>query len=161
MIDARDNDNTDKSPCQICKRKNLDKNLCVDKCERIAAYREGKSYKDLPSPEITTSDICLIEGCEDEAKIRGLCTADYNKWIGGYILHPQYGKFIRKDTMKTKEKSRKSKSKLPDVIKLKLAKYSTLANCIYDLAENSFVTPRHMIIQLLSEAVAARINKTN
>ena len=34
---------------------------------------------------------CLIEGCDREADVRGLCKYDYNRWRAGRVRHPDYG----------------------------------------------------------------------
>lgn len=50
MIDARDNDYMDRSPCIGCENEKADKTICSRKCERLAAYRNGESWKGLAAP---------------------------------------------------------------------------------------------------------------
>lgn len=47
MIDVRDNNYTDRSPCSTCPRhlQGLDKNKCIDTCKRLDAYRNGQSWE--------------------------------------------------------------------------------------------------------------------
>jgi len=52
LSNALDNECTGRSPCRECPwhLQGLDKNQCVNKCERLAAYRDGESWEGLAIP---------------------------------------------------------------------------------------------------------------
>ncbi|MCK4347975.1 MAG: hypothetical protein KAW47_05100, partial [Thermoplasmatales archaeon] len=52
LSNALDDECTGRSPCRGCKwhLQGLDKNQCVDKCERLAAYRNGEPWEGLDVP---------------------------------------------------------------------------------------------------------------
>lgn len=116
MTDTHDNnstDPTDRSPCLTCERKDLDKTVCSIICPRLATYRSGEPWQDVEIVKIAketkaskvkeqkseikeAKEACRIKDCPEDEKIRGLCGPHYTRWIGGYILHPELGKFVRK-----------------------------------------------------------------
>ncbi len=52
MIEARDNNCTNRSPCLICPHRDMDKNKCSLLCLRLAAYNSGESWEGKPLPYI-------------------------------------------------------------------------------------------------------------
>jgi len=57
-----DNNFTDKSVCRRCKYKHDDKNECLDFCERLKAYQQGKPYSHIPQYE---KSILYYEGVSE------------------------------------------------------------------------------------------------
>ncbi|MBE9547673.1 MAG: hypothetical protein IMF10_09320 [Proteobacteria bacterium] len=112
---------------------------------------------------------CVIEGCERSAHARGLCHSDYKRWRDGDIQHPMLGKFYKirgVKKQKSEVRSRKSersapaevkKAALPPLVAVQLSLYPEIHKAVYDAAEKFFVTPEHVIIGLLGEALAARM----
>jgi len=121
MIDARNDDCIDISPCLECPnhKAGINKTKCISKCEPLKAYQAGKPYKDLPYPEIPNPEIpiderridvmedstrdygppptykkCMVEGCGKKVLNRGLCSGHYQKWRKGKVEHPTLGKFV-------------------------------------------------------------------
>ena len=76
-----DDSYTRTSPCLSCKRLYQDKNVCVETCQRMSAYRDNEPYDHLPCvvvPELYTKyPKCLIPGCKNEGNVRGLCAHDH------------------------------------------------------------------------------------
>jgi len=186
-IDVRDNDCTGHSPCIGCEREMEDKKECALKCPRLAAYRAGESWEEKEitkmeetkardmkdKPEIKA--ICVI--CHDKDKEilnkrSQTCGVCYQAWRKGTIDHPKLGKFTAsqvhiKSKIKTPVKKSVKKSstvknyptRLDAVTVIDLNEYPRINKQIVFLAEKYFVTPAHVIIGLLGEALAARARR--
>lgn len=88
------------SPCKSCPRINKDKSVCIESCERLMAYTVNQPYEHLSCVEIPETytekyDECLIEGCNLEGTVRGLCHDCFIRWHHGHLLHPVEGKWIK------------------------------------------------------------------
>ena len=100
-ISPLDNSYTNASPCKDQKREYECKELCVDICNRMVAYRAGLPYSHIPCvevPEFVDEKEfvkCLHPDCDKMAEVRGFCNYHSNRWRRGKILHPIEGVWTR------------------------------------------------------------------
>ena len=116
---------------------------------------------------------CIIEGCSKKAVARKLCSTHNKAWSVDRIEHPELGKYFtirprkKKEVKKQKSEVRSQKAEravsaevkkaaLPPLVAVQLSLYPEIHKAVYDTAEKFFVTPEHVIIGLLGEALAAR-----
>lgn len=166
----------DRSPCLTCPKHlaGIDKKLCLDSCERLEAYQQGKDWvgKEIPitldSQEEPSEELnaflleddpvskCLMPGCHQEGKIRGLCHKHYDAWRHGQISPPILGDFkIVNKPKKVKQQKKPVNVKIAP-IQLDLSQYPRIKTTITRMAARLSLPVEHLIITLLGEALAGR-----
>lgn len=178
-------DCTEHSPCNDCglHKKGIDKTRCFPLCKRLAAYRDQENWKSIPEltladlttvpekkkpekvPELTPDNVtpvckvavCLIEGCEAEVYCRDLCRKCYDKWTYGSMDHPVDGTYERKyKTKHTASPTQMRHDKAAAAVRLDFSECMPLQDALKDMAEYAMLPVSHIIMTLLSEAIAQR-----
>ena len=67
--------------------------LPVYLCQDCARGAEIAREKGVIVPQKKPPVICAADGCEEQARVRGLCPNHYSKWSAGYL--PEMGPYIR------------------------------------------------------------------
>ena len=170
--------------CRECDRRveyatSDEKEMNIEHVSRRSIAKPDRMKKMKIEETTGACEECLIKGCGEEVYCRGLCLNHYQQWYKGYIDHPVYGAYtiaqpkknsIREDKRgqvmgKDKTGSKKpeaekakaiKKAALPPLVAVQLSLYPEIHRAVYDTAEKFFVTPEHVIISLLGEALAAR-----
>ena len=71
MIDVRDNNYIDRSPCLSCPHRDMDKNKCSMLCLRLAAYSSGEPWEGKPLPYIAKQKKEAVKMEEKDARPEG------------------------------------------------------------------------------------------
>lgn len=164
IIDIADMDCTKPSPCRSCHWhiQGIEKNRCVEICQRLSAYRDGLEYNHLPWPEL--KDLQDVQGTEDKVppknekhKVKSNDTLQKKKKTRDNNSMPEVEKVSAK-RIKT-DPPKPQKPKKPDrdkVFKIYMSKYPGIIQYIVETAEKSLLPTKDIFIQLLSEAILAR-----
>lgn len=175
-----------KSPCADCVRKAQDKNECAAICKRLHGYMEGNEYYNqikiptreeiedqlgAPGKEEETgpdnSKTCKVPGCDRPVKARGLCGPCYDKWRSRGIpgmpkfeaIRPQKKKTTKPPKTPTKQAKREPRvvETFPaSEIALDLGQCPRIRDIVFSVARQYCVTPQHVVISLMGQAVASR-----
>lgn len=140
----------------------------------------GAASRDQGTEKVTRplGKMCIIDGCDKKVVARGVCDKHYTAWQEGRIVHPTEGvykkiRFAKARTAKSKPAQGKktpvkktSATKTPPgeiktprldaVTVIDLNDYPRINQRINVLSEKYFVTPGHVILGLLGEALAVR-----
>jgi len=100
--------------------------------------------------------VCEFPECDNPHKARGLCSMHYGKWIRGDL--PGWPKYKQRRPKKAKMKSRgQVVETIPESqVAIDLTRFPGLRDIIFSMARRLYVTPEHVIISMLGQAVAAR-----
>lgn len=154
---------------QIERRRQVIENLHRKHIEKIN-FKKGKGEnmedeKKSAKPDQETCVMCHDPGRPILNKRSKTCRRCYLLWNKGNKDHPTLGKFVPSQ-IHVKSKTTKPKIEtqtpadqeyqLPKPITLNLEQFPKIKAAIYDTAEKYFVTPEHVIIGLLGEALASR-----
>lgn len=175
----------DESPCKACDRKDKDKRVCSKICDRLEAWQDEDPAWDtfrIPTPEEvgetddgnqkTGQKICKHDGCDAPAKCRGFCLKHYDMWRHGKL--PGYPPFEATQTHKPKGTAPKNTRKKATPKKpnqqpgaetasevfqftVDLTDYPDMRDMIRLRAARYLVSPQHVIVSLIGEALAARL----
>jgi len=139
--------------------------FCMSKASTAAKRRKSAMGKD---------KICDVPGCSRPARARGKCVPCYDKWRAGTlpgqppfkVIQPQKPRKTRKqkpDQLKSQRpgKVRVSRGKVVETIPesqviVDLGRYPQLRDIVFETARRLMVTPEHIVIGLVGEALAAK-----
>jgi hypothetical protein len=151
--------------------------------EKVSVKRnEDDLAKNQRSNVRAEKGICLIEGCNVIANVRGLCHSHYQAFRKGTIDHPVDGTYVPKQihhkskiktdkikpesqpkaTQPGKESPIKSTSRsypFPDIVSLNFTDYPELKAIVFETASKFLMPINHIIMTLIGEAIATRVKK--